>query len=384
MEEKACSFNAIYISSNVMEVQKHLLHALENNGVACKLYTYTLHRNSYQYERIDNSVLYECNSIFRGPLLYINRLKRVFNAFKDNSYIKQASILHANMMSGDGYLCRLLSKEYHLPYVVSVRNTDIHLWFLWKLPWLKREYFKVLLDSEAIIFLNQPYIEKLLSKFSKKKAELIRKKCIVIPNGIDDYWLNNIYKNRKPLTKTIKLITAGRIERNKNQLLVAKAINELSQETDHIFEYTIIGDVKDKEMGEELKKYSFVTIKPFMDKEPLLLEFRDSDIYIMPSHTETFGLVYAEAMTQGLPLIYTKGQGFDKQFEDGTVGFPVNSHSIEEIKNAILRVANNYNRVTESSIYLCERFKWSSVATSLTKVYSMALNTFEGRRRGKN
>ena len=121
-----------------------------------------------------------------------------------------------------------------------------------------------------------------------------------------------------------------------------------------------------------------------MDKEPLLLEFRDSDIYIMPSHTETFGLVYAEAMTQGLPLIYTKGQGFDKQFEDGTVGFPVNSHSIEEIKNAILRVANNYNRVTESSIYLCERFKWSSVATSLTKVYSMALNTFEWRRRGKN
>ena len=29
----------------------------------------------------------------------------------------------------------------------------------------------------------------------------------------------------------------------------------------------------------------------------------------MPSKHETFGLVYAEAMTQGLPVIYTKNEG---------------------------------------------------------------------------
>lgn len=40
----------------------------------------------------------------------------------------------------------------------------------------------------------------------------------------------------------------------------------------------------------------------------------------MPSHKETFGLVYAEAMSQGLPIIYTKNQGFDGQFPDGYVG----------------------------------------------------------------
>ena len=37
--------------------------------------------------------------------------------------------------------------------------------------------------------------------------------------------------------------------------------------------------------------------------------YRENDIYVMPSIIETFGLVYAEAMSQGLPVIYTRGQG---------------------------------------------------------------------------
>ena len=40
--------------------------------------------------------------------------------------------------------------------------------------------------------------------------------------------------------------------------------------------------------------------------------------FCLPSHAETFGLVYVEAMSQGLPIIY-EGQGFDKQFQDGEV-----------------------------------------------------------------
>ena len=54
-------------------------------------------------------------------------------------------------------------------------------------------------------------------------------------------------------------------------------------------------------------------------KEQVLAHLRKNDIFIMPSYHETFGLVYAEAMSQGLPVIYTKGQGFDGFFEDGKV-----------------------------------------------------------------
>ena len=43
----------------------------------------------------------------------------------------------------------------------------------------------------------------------------------------------------------------------------------------------------------------------------------------MTSLGESFGLTYAEAMSQGVPVIYSKGQGFDGQFKEGVVGYHV-------------------------------------------------------------
>lgn len=58
----------------------------------------------------------------------------------------------------------------------------------------------------------------------------------------------------------------------------------------------------------------------------------------MPSFTESFGLVYAEAMSQGLPVIYSKGQGFDGQFAEGVVGYHVDAHDPEELCENIIKM----------------------------------------------
>lgn len=61
---------------------------------------------------------------------------------------------------------------------------------------------------------------------------------------------------------------------------------------------------------------------------------RSCSVFAMPSIFETFGLVYLEALSQNLPVVYTKGQGIDGMF-DNTVGIGVDPLSVEEIKNAI-------------------------------------------------
>ena len=45
-----------------------------------------------------------------------------------------------------------------------------------------------------------------------------------------------------------------------------------------------------------------------------------------------------------MPVIYTRGQGFDGQFEDGEVGYSVNCFDAEEIADRIEDVINNYDR----------------------------------------
>ena len=76
----------------------------------------------------------------------------------------------------------------------------------------------------------------------------------------------------------------------------------------------------------------------------------------MPSKTETFGLVYAEAMSQGLPVIYTRGQGFDGQFEEGEVGYSVDCKDKKEISMKIIDIINNYDVISRNAINLVDRY----------------------------
>jgi len=108
---------------------------------------------------------------------------------------------------------------------------------------------------------------------------------------------------------------------------------------------------------------------PPKPKEELINYYRDADVFVLPSIRETFGLVYAEAMTQGLPVIYSKGQGFDRQFEEGTVGFHAESRNAEEIADRIEDIMSNYQTISENCVRLSDRFNWSEIAKEYQRLY---------------
>ncbi len=59
----------------------------------------------------------------------------------------------------------------------------------------------------------------------------------------------------------------------------------------------------------------------------------------MPSRAETFGLVYVEALLNGLPILYTKNEGIDEMYDN--VGEAVDSFGPIEIYIIILIVFND-------------------------------------------
>ena len=100
---------------------------------------------------------------------------------------------------------------------------------------------------------------------------------------------------------------------------------------------------------------------------------RASDIFVMPSRYDTFGLVYVEAMTQGLPIIYSKGQGFDGQEPDGEIGMAVRYDSPEEIADAILRIRDRYEPMSERAIEVSKRFTWDRITDKYDQMYQELL-----------
>ena len=74
-------------------------------------------------------------------------------------------------------------------------------------------------------------------------------------------------------------------------------------------------------------------------------------------------------MSQGLPVIYSKGQGFDGQFEDGTVGYAVNSLDHNDIAEKIIKIFYDYETKSKNCIELFNKFDWKTIACDYLSLY---------------
>jgi len=62
------------------------------------------------------------------------------------------------------------------------------------------------------------------------------------------------------------------------------------------------------------------------------------DVFVLPSFSETFGIVYLEAMDAGIPTVGVKGQGIDSIIINGANGWLVEPKSIESIVDTLLAI----------------------------------------------
>ena len=205
----------------------------------------------------------------------------------------------------------------------------------------------------------------------KKDCANLIDKFEIIPNGIDDFWFENRYFKRTIELKRferrhIKLVYAGGIDKNKNIITTCKAIKLLKSEGWQV-DFFVVGKIKDLQIYEAIRDE--VKYYPPRPKEELIELYREADIFIMPSYSETFGLVYAEAMTQALPVVYTRGQGFDGQFEEGIVGFHVDPYSANDIVRVIERIINDYESISMNCVEKSIHFKWDEIVKMYCKIY---------------
>ncbi len=291
--------------------------------------------------------------------------KDITNIYSINNH----SIVHAHSLFSNGYIAYKINREYGIPYVVAVRNTDINLFFA-KMLHLRNIGINILKNAEKIIFISESYKRYTIDKFVPEKFKKeIMAKSIVIPNGIDEFWMQNKFKERiASHGKRIKLIYVGIIDDNKNIGTTTKACEILIRQGYEVT-YTIVGKIMSNKYGNFIKKHSFIEHISHCRKEDLINYYRNSDIFVMPSKHETFGLVYAEAISQGLPVIYTREQGFDKQFVDGEVGYPVQYNSADEIVDRVKDILSNYINISNNCLEQVDRFCWDKIAKKYLEIY---------------
>lgn len=288
-------------------------------------------------------------------------LTRIISLYKSDGF----SIIHAHTLFSDGYLAYRLNKIFGIPYIVAIRAADVNVFFKYRLN-LRKIGRDILKGAERVIFISENYRNKVLNNYVNGADRIaLNKKSMVIPNGIDKFFLSNPYDRNRRSVQSAKLLTVGFIYPRKNQLTVAKSIN-----VKNIENYTVIGKILKKSYADKIFNIPNVNHKNFMNKSELIKEYRNSDIYVMPSIHETFGLTYIEAMTQGLPVIYSKGQGIDGFFNNGEIGFAVNPKSITDIQEKVGWIINDYDRMAKNCVDRAKQFSWKNVINEYKLIYN--------------
>lgn len=316
----------------------------------------------------DQVYIYPCfNTVDR--VLFYTKQKKLFRGITQRYEGTQFALLHAHTLFSAGYAAMKWKRRTGTPYIVAVRSTDKNTFFRY-MPHLRSVGVQVMREAEAVIFLSDAYMNAVLNDYVPKeyRAE-IDAKSRVIPNGISNvFLLDRALPHQLQSKRTLKLIYVGEVSLNKNLGTTIAAAEKLRQEGWNIH-LRVVGEIKCRQYRKLIGETEWVSYHEKAPQEDVKQYLRQADIFVMPSHKETFGLVYAEAMSQGLPVLYTRGEGFDGHFPDGTVGYAVDDRSCGDVAEKIKLAAKNYDVLAANAYEKAMRFSWDNIAETYQKLY---------------
>lgn len=293
--------------------------------------------------------------------LYFNKIKTIKRDLEGKIKLTDVDCCIATNLFSDGGVAYKIKQKYGIPYIVAIRATDVN--FFLKMPYMWPVARNILKEAEKVVYIGPAIKKKLYAHISTWGIrQTLEKKSLLLPNGINKFWLDNINLSRKKGGHTV--IYVGRFMKNKNIENLLKAVLLLRNEIPDIQLYLVGGG---GELEEKVHSYArmyegIVSCKGRVDdKNELIQLYRNSNVFAMISKRETFGLVYVEALSQGLPILYTRDQGVDGFFSK-RVGESVIPSNVNQIKDALKNLLLNTEDYNLLSIEELGSFNWDIIA----------------------
>ena len=304
-------------------------------------------------------------------LFFFRKAQRSVPEIEKTADLTKVSLIHAHTLFTDGSIAHALCKRHGLPYVVTLRYSEIEA--IWKYePHLRPMARRILRDAAKVIFLSSAARDKVLGSWlSEKDRTLIEPKTAIVPNGIKPEWLDG--KARETLGDPVRVGFAGRLNARKRPLDALYAVHAACEAggKQFIFRGCGAGELEEKLRAALHEGDEFIGKAEGMDAMKAF--YAGCDVLLVPSSAETFGMVYLEAMSQGVPVLYTRGQGFDGQFPEGEAGFSVVCGDTAQQAQMLREIVKDYPARSERCIARAKEYAWPVVAARWSALYRSVL-----------
>ena len=278
-----------------------------------------------------------------------------------------------------GYMAKQMLKEegIDIPMVTTLHGTDITL--VGNHPFYKPAVSFSINNSDIVTSVSQSLKEETYKLFNSKKE------IHVIPNFIE---LGKHISHPK-IARNRSLIAneKERIVTHISNFRAVKRIPDVIKIFHKIQEkipakLLLVGDGPEKKNAEYLcqklgiqDKVIFFGNSNEIDK---ILSF--SNLFLLPSETESFGLAALEAMAWSVPVISSNSGGLPEVNFDGVSGFLSDVGQIDEMAENALRILKDdvtLNKFKENALKIAEKFDIKNIVPLYETLYLQAINSLK-------
>lgn len=225
-----------------------------------------------------------------------------------------------------------------IPFITTLHGTDITL--VGKDPTYAPVVTFSINESDAITAVSDSLKEETLRSFH------IEKEIHVIPNFVD---IKRFYQTDKDHFKQMLAPEGERILVHVSNFRAVKRVDDVIHIFDNVkkeipSKLLMIGDGPDRQRSEDLaRELGIYQDVRFLGKQEQISEILSiSDLFLLPSASESFGLSALEAMACGVPVISTNAGGLPEINVNGVTGFLSNVGDVDEMTaNAKIILGDN-------------------------------------------
>jgi len=265
----------------------------------------------------------------------------------------------------------VVAKEYFPHAVGDVSDYDVFILYTMKLsladgitPWLPPER-----DRAAFLALETDLYRKarrIYTGGAYVKPHLVAEygvdpdRVVVAGGGVHPYFLEHAVNEVSP-GFTNRIIFVGWDFGMKGGADLLQAFKQAHAQRPEL-ELMIAGP----DQGQWVEQAGVRWLGPVRSKDDLIALYRQSDLFVMPSLRDSFGYVFLEAMTQGVPCIGTDFNAMPEIIQHGKTGYVIPLNNPESLANAILAYYADPSHRREMGRAALERVKnhytWDLVA----------------------
>ena len=348
--------------------------ALANRGHEVHFVTY---RQPVRLGQLNNKIYFHEVNVPEYPLFKYQPYELALSSkLVDTVKLHGIELLHVHYAiphAYAGYMAKqmLAEENIHIPMITTLHGTDITL--VGKHPFYKPAVTFSINNSDVVTSVSESLKQQTLDLFD------IKKEIEVIPNFIDTTKYSNSFTDCQ---RSLMAEENERIVTHISNFRKVKRIPDVIRVFHKIQEQipaklVLVGEGPEKEGAEKLSEQLGISDRVIFlgnsNEIDRILCF--SDLFLLPSETESFGLAALEAMINRVPVISSNTGGIPEVNEQGISGFLSDVGDIEEMAVNALKILRDdvvLEKFKENAVKSARKFDILNVLPLYEEVYEKA------------